>query len=288
MASADWLANVCSSSHVSSGKSPGAQPPHDEDADDADPRGASARPPSTASRRRRAPADGRPGPGQPCRRPAAAAPPARRGRRTCRASEISALRSRSSTSSLVPYAVRTKKCCSASSNSINEPPSVPDSWTACMTIVDSTVSRSRLELTASPSWPSASSCSTLWASSALRASRARTRSRLRTAIAAAAANAVSSVMARSSNGSTSVRQTDSTPTTSSSSSIGAPMIVRIARDPLGVLAPVVGVGEHVVDLDRAPLETDPAVRASRRRGGTGDPSCARRSPSDSPEERARR
>ena len=190
------------------------------------PRGASAPPPSTASRCRTAPVDGRPGPGRArsaiCSgRPSSAARPT-----NVSCSEISTLRSRSSVSSLVPYAVRTKKCCSASSNSINEPPSVPDIWTACMTIVDSTVPRSRLELTASPSLPSASSWSTLWASSALRASSARTRSRLRTAIAAAAANAVSSVMARSSNGSTSVRHTNSTPMTSSSSIIGAPMVER--------------------------------------------------------------
>ena len=74
---------------------------------------------------------------------------------------MSAVRNRSSVSSLVPYAVRTKKCCSVSSNSINEPPSVPDIWTAFITIVDSTVPRSRLELTASPSLPSASNWSTL-------------------------------------------------------------------------------------------------------------------------------
>ena len=111
-----------------------------------------------------------------------------------RAARSSAFRNCSSTSSLVPYAVRTKKRCWASSNSINEPPSVPDSCTACMTIVESTMSRSRLELTASPTWPSASNCSTLRASSALRASRARTRSRLRTAMAAAAANAVRSAI----------------------------------------------------------------------------------------------
>ena len=54
---------------------------------------------------------------------------------------------------------------SASSNSKIEPPSVPESWTACVTIVDSTSSTSRLELTACPTSPSASSWSTLRASS---------------------------------------------------------------------------------------------------------------------------
>ena len=76
-------------------------------------------------------------------------------------------------------------------------------------------------------------------------------------MAAAAANAVRSAMARSSNGSTSVRHTDRTPTTSSSSSIGAPMMRAIARNPLGVLATVAGVGEHVGDLRSAPVEADP-------------------------------
>ena len=61
-------------------------------------------------------------------------------------SVMRARRSCSSTSSLVRYAVRTKNSCWSSSNSINDPPSVPDSCTVCMTIVDSTMSRSRLEL----------------------------------------------------------------------------------------------------------------------------------------------
>ena len=44
-----------------------------------------------------------------------------------------------------------------------EPPSVPDSSTACMAIVARTSSTSRLELTASPTSRSASSCSTFLA-----------------------------------------------------------------------------------------------------------------------------
>ena len=43
-----------------------------------------------------------------------------------------------------------------------EPPSVPDSSTACMAMVDSTLSTSRLELTASPTSRSASSSSTFF------------------------------------------------------------------------------------------------------------------------------
>jgi hypothetical protein len=57
---------------------------------------------------------------------------------------------------------------SGSSYSMIEPPSVPDSSTACIAIVDSTSSTSRLELTASPTSRSASSSSTLRASSAPR------------------------------------------------------------------------------------------------------------------------
>ena len=158
---------------------------------------------------------------------------------------------------MVPYAARTWNSCCPSSNSMIEPPSVPDSCTACMTMVESTSSRSRLEFTASPTAPSASSWSTLRTSSALRISRSRTRSTVRMAIAACAANVVSRSTARSSNGSTSVRHSDRTPSTSSSKSIGAPTIVRNPRDPLHVLPPVVRVGEHVGDLLRPAVEPDP-------------------------------
>ena len=65
-----------------------------------------------------------------------------------------------------------------------EPPSVPDSWTACIAMVESTSSTSRLELTASPTSRSASSASTFRASSALRRSSCWTSFTPFTAIAA--------------------------------------------------------------------------------------------------------
>ena len=107
-----------------------------------------------------------------------------------------------------------------------EPPSVPDSSTACMAMVESTLSTSRLELTASPTSRSASSSSTFCASSAPRASSCWTSFTPLTAIAAWTANAVTIAISRSSNGLTSLRQTASAPTTSSSRSIGAPIVVR--------------------------------------------------------------
>ena len=65
-------------------------------------------------------------------------------------SPTSVARSASSSSSLVPYAVRIWNSSASSSNSKIDPPSVPESSTACVTIVDSTSCGSRLELTASP------------------------------------------------------------------------------------------------------------------------------------------
>ncbi len=107
-----------------------------------------------------------------------------------------------------------------------EPPSVAEIRTACLAMVDSTLATSRLELTASPTSRSASSSPTLWASSAPRASSCWTSFTLFTAIAAWPANAVTRFCSRSSNGLTSLRQTASAPTTSSSTSIGAPIVVR--------------------------------------------------------------
>ena len=95
-----------------------------------------------------------------------------------------------------------------------------------MAIVESTWSTSRLELTASPTSRSASSRSTFLASSALRDSSSWTSLTPLTAIAAWPANAVTMAISRASNGWTSVRHTLSAPTTSSSTSIGAPMSVR--------------------------------------------------------------
>ena len=107
-----------------------------------------------------------------------------------------------------------------------EPPSVSESSTACRAMVASTLSTSRLELTASPTSCSASSASTFFASSALRASSCCTSLTPLTAIAACAANADTIAISRSSKGLTSVRHTPSAPTTSLSRTIGAPMMVR--------------------------------------------------------------
>ena len=79
-----------------------------------------------------------------------------------------------------------------------------------------------------------------------------------TAIAACPANAVTIAISRSSNGLTSLRHTFSAPTTSSSSSIGAPMVVRKPADPLEVEAAVVRIGQHVRDLLGPAVESDPA------------------------------
>ena len=107
-----------------------------------------------------------------------------------------------------------------------EPPSVSDSSTACMAMVDSTLSTSRLELTASLTSCSASSASTFFASSTPRASSCCTSMTPLTAIAACAAKAETIAISRSSNGLTSLRHTPSAPTTSWSRIIGAPMVVR--------------------------------------------------------------
>ena len=115
---------------------------------------------------------------------------------------------------------------SCSAYSMIEPPSVSESSTACLAMVDSTSSTSRLELTASPTSRSASSSSTFVASSAPRASSSWTSLTLLIAIAACAANAETMAISRSSNGLDLVRHTFRAPTTSSSRSIGAPMIVR--------------------------------------------------------------
>jgi hypothetical protein len=132
----------------------------------------------------------------------------------------------SSTSGLVLNAVRTWNSSAPGSNSRIEPPSVRESPTAFVTIVDSTSSRSRLELTASPTAPSASSWSTLRPSSPPRSSSALTRPAVWTAIAAWAAKLLSSSTARSLNGSTWLRHTDRTPTASSPTSMGAPRMDR--------------------------------------------------------------
>ena len=101
-----------------------------------------------------------------------------------------------------------------------------ESCTACSMMVSSTSSRSRLELTTSPTSLRASSCSTLRASSWVLVSSACTRLTLFNAIAAWPANVPRIALARSSNGDTSLRHSDIAPTTSSSRIIGADIVVR--------------------------------------------------------------
>ena len=97
-----------------------------------------------------------------------------------------------------------------------DPPSVPVIRTACVTTVCSTSSRSRIELTASPTSRRDSSSSTFVASSAVRDSDARSSATFFSAIAAWAAKASITSVVRSSKGATSLRHSERTPTTSSS------------------------------------------------------------------------
>ncbi len=109
---------------------------------------------------------------------------------------------------------------------MSEPPSVSDSSTAWLTIVVSTSSATRVELIASPTSASASSWSTLRASSADLLSSAEKSSTCRRASAACSANVDRSSSAASSKGATCVRHTLRAPTTWSPTTIGAPIIVR--------------------------------------------------------------
>ena len=110
---------------------------------------------------------------------------------------------------------------------MREPPSAPASDTACSTIVVSTSSWSRVsELIALPISASACISSTLRVSPARCTCRAENSCPVRTASAACAANVVSSRATCSSKGRTWVRHTSRTPTTSSSTIMGAPIIER--------------------------------------------------------------
>ena len=156
---------------------------------------------------------------------------------------------------------RTTKASVRSSYSMIEPPSVPVSRTALLTMLLSTASGSRLELwLAAPTCRSTSNCSTLLASWVPRASRDFIRWTSRSAIAACAANSSSTLTSRSLNGATWARRIDSTPTTSSPGSIGADNRFE-PGEPLEVLAAVLRVGEDVVDLLRTPSQCDPAEQA---------------------------
>ena len=113
----------------------------------------------------------------------------------------------------MPEQVRSRNSRVDGSNSKIEPPSASDSSAARVTIVVSTSSRSRLELTAWLTSPSARSSSTDCASCRLRCSSSWTSWTFRIAITPWAANVVTSSIVRSSNGSTSDRQSTITPTT---------------------------------------------------------------------------
>ena len=166
-----------------------------------------------------------------------------------------------------------------------EPPSVPESSTACMAMVESTSSTSRLELTASPTSRSASSSLDLaWRARRCATSSSCTSLTPLTAIAAWPANAVTIAISRSSNGLTSLRQSDER---------ADDLVVEEHRrahrgaeagDPLEVVAAVVGIGQHVGDLLGPAVEPDPAdqrVAVERHRvlGDEGD-RLARRGPID--------
>ena len=135
-------------------------------------------------------------------------------------------RSLRTTAASVLCTLRTRKQCSGSSYSMIEPPSVAESRTACMAMVESTWSTSRLELTASPTSPRASSWSTRRASSWPLASSCCTSFTPLTAIAAWRAKADTIALSRSSNGRTSLRHRLMAPTTCPSRSIGAAITVR--------------------------------------------------------------
>ena len=138
-----------------------------------------------------------------------------------------------------------------------EPPSVPDSATACIAMVESTWSTSRLELTASPTSRRASSCSTFFASSALRDSSSCTSVTPLTAIAACPANAVTIAISRSSNGldlvAPEAERTDHVVVDEHRRAHGGPE----AGDPLEIVPPVLRIGQHVGDLLGPAVEPDP-------------------------------
>ena len=127
-----------------------------------------------------------------------------------------------------------------------------------MAMVESTLSTSRLELTASPTSRSASSSSTFFASSAPLASSSWTSLMALTAMAACAANAETMAISRSSNGLTSLRQTpesaDDLVVEEHRRAHGRPE----PRHPLQVVAAVLRVGQHVGDLLGPSVEPDPA------------------------------
>ena len=95
------------------------------------------------------------------------------------------------------------------------------------------------------------------------------------AIAAWPAKAVTIAISRSSNGLTSLRQSDSAPTTSSSRINGAPIVVRKPATRCRSQPAVVGVGDDVGDLLGPAVEADPAdqrvaVHRHRVLGDVGD------------------
>ena len=190
------------------------------------PDGSAARRAVNASRPRAGPRGARPARPRRGRRSPGDADLRRPGRPRCLRARSSACAGGRAGQRLLPKAARTTKVSATSSYSMIEPPSVSVSRTALATMRSSTSSRSRLELTASPSSRRASSWATLLASSSLRASSTRIRSTCRSTMAACAAKLVRSWYACLSKASTSVRVIRSTPTTSSSRSIGAAISVR--------------------------------------------------------------
>jgi hypothetical protein len=106
------------------------------------------------------------------------------------------------------------------------PASVPDSWTARDTMVDSTVARSSVELTAWLTWPSARNSSTERASSRVRAWTSSNSRTFSIAITAWSAKVVSNSICLSVNGRTTERVKAITPIGAPSRSSGMPSMVR--------------------------------------------------------------
>ena len=136
---------------------------------------------------------------------------------------------------------------------------MPDSCTACMTIVDSTVARSRLELTASPSLAERLQLpdlvGELGAPGLQGAYEVEVAHRYRRSRGESSEERDGPILERIDLGAPYRQHADDLVVEQHRRAHGRAK----AGDPLGILAPVGGVGEHVVDLDGAPLETDPAM-----------------------------
>ena len=145
----------------------------------------------------------------------------------------------------------------ASSYSWIVAPSAPASWAARDTIVFSTVSRSRVEVTACPTSPSARSSSTERVSWAVRASSSLNSRTFSIAITAWAAKVVTSLICASENGRAAGRQIVTAPIGIPSRSIGTASTVRWLRIDCGGMS-VFRILRDVGDVDDPALQHGPA------------------------------